>query len=358
MLPLWLTTSINTIISLRNNLAIIAVNLKTTGWPSFWKHGNRPPLWATLLSLFYCTLTTLRRFCYHRGWCKSIVAAKPILVVGNRVVGGTGKTPVIIGLVKRLQRQGLRIGIVSRGYGRIDQNLQLVNSEMSADQVGDEPLLLAKTLAVPVAVARQRNLAVAQLIHLYPDLDIIISDDGWQHLAMAATAVIEVIDIEKGYGNGCCLPAGPLRESISIVEADVVLYQGQDMQLSPSGWYHLATQIYYQLDELLPKFEDGVFALAGIGQPDRFFASLKNLGINLLSQQALADHQTIPNTLLQAQSPIIPVIMTMKDAMRCPQNVGDHCWALVVDSQFTPEMEETLDALIKRVLTHRTAGFS
>lgn len=329
-------------------------NAPSTGWPSFWAHGVTPPYWARAVAWLYCALMRFRRWCYQRGYCTTHTASCPVLVIGNRVVGGTGKTPVILGLVSLLTAQGLRVGIVSRGYGRKNQNqVRLVNMNDTAEQVGDEPLLLARQLTVPVVVAKQRVLAVKTLLQHHPDLDMIISDDGWQHLAMARHAVVELIDAQKGYGNGYCLPAGPLREASDQHTADLVLYQGKDVTLEPSAWYHIATKRYYPLNEQLSQFISSdyqISALAGIGNPDRFFSTLKNLDINIYNSTALADHQPIPPEHLKERDPFHLVIMTMKDAMRCPQNMPDQYWALVVETRFSPLAEAELLALAESVL--------
>lgn len=338
--------------NLETKWLFVSVIDSAKGWPRFWLQGEKPPFWASFLAVVYCGVIRLRYACYQNGYCQRYHAERPVLVVGNRVVGGTGKTPVILGLVALLKARGVRVGIISRGYGRTDKTLvHLVQQTDTSAQAGDEPLLLARSLLVPVVVAKQRALAIQTLLHHHPEIDLIIADDGWQHLAMARNAVIEVIDAQKGYGNGYCLPAGPLRQPADLDHADMTLTQGEDFQLMPTHWYHLATRRYYLIDEPLPSFfaiEQGVTAMAGIGNPERFFSSLKNLGINISEKVALADHQEIPEEQLNLNT---TVIMTMKDAMRCPTDMPAHYWALAVSTQFTPDQEKNLLTLTQRILT-------
>ncbi len=337
-------------------MGFVRLTKSANGWPTFWLQAEKPPLWARVLSVVYCAVIRLRYACYQMGYCRRYLAERPVLVVGNRVVGGTGKTPVILGLVALLQARGVRVGIVSRGYGRTDKTpVHLVQATDTSAQAGDEPLLLAKTLSVPVVVAKQRSLAIQTLLNHYPELDLILADDGWQHLAMMRHAVIEVIDAQKGYGNGYCLPAGPLRQPANLGQADMTLTQGKDFQLVPTHWYHLATQRYYPLNEQLNEDspfslidQQDVTAMAGIGNPERFFNTLENLGINISERVALADHQAIPTARLTQSN---TTIMTMKDAMRCPtDNIPPHYWALVVSTQFTPDQEHNLLKLTQRIL--------
>lgn len=307
----------------------------SSGWPSFWHQGQQPPWWAILLERLYCAIVDLKRLAYRKGWLKTSRLSVPVVVVGNRVVGGTGKTPLLLALVPLLQAQGWRVGIVSRGYGRTDRLIRAVNADATTDLVGDEPLLLWQSLQVPVWVGSDR-VAVAQALLARQAVDVIVSDDGWQHWALGRDYVIEVVDANKGYGNGHCLPAGPLRESQNALPLpDLTLYNGRDFTLKPVAWRNVATQAELPLSAL----KGEAVAIAGIGDPQRFFDGLQTMGLKLKAAHALADHQALDVSLLASiDDGVTPLLMTLKDAVRCRDFAKAHWWALVVET----ELDEAL----------------
>lgn len=301
-----------------------------SGWPVFWYQGQVPPWWARVLASIYCMLVLFRKAVYQYGWLAVKRAPVPILVVGNRVVGGSGKTPLLLALIPVLQQAGIRVGVISRGYGRSTDDMRRVTAESGSDQVGDEPLLLFQQLSIPVFVSRDR-VEAARALSDYAEIDLIVSDDGWQHYAMDRQWVVEVMNAKLGYGNGYCLPAGPLREPTdSLPLPNIQLVNGVDFALRPMGLRQLSTGTMIALDNL-PK---QVVAVAGIGQPHVFFDDLQKLGFQLISSLPLKDHQALTEVDFTWDKGEFPVIMTAKDAVRCQAFAKPHWWVLEVESVF------------------------
>jgi tetraacyldisaccharide 4'-kinase len=304
-------------------------------WPAFWLSGQQPPWWAKGLSGLFCTLVRLRRWLYAQGWLRQQRLSVPVIVVGNRVVGGSGKTPVILALVPRLQAAGLRVGVISRGYARQDQQMRRVDAASTATLVGDEPLLLWQQLQVPIAVGADRAAVGAWLLSQV-ELDVMVSDDGWQHYRLARNWMIEVMDGARGYGNGYCLPAGPLREKPDMLPLpDLKLVQGQDFFLQPVQLRQLMTGECFAVKTL--STWSGVRAIAGIGHPQRFFDSLLSLGATLIESYPLADHQALTANDFHWDDARYPVLMTAKDGVRCQAFAKPHWWVLDVAVQFSDD---------------------
>jgi tetraacyldisaccharide 4'-kinase len=285
---------------------------------SIW-YRHHPLSWLLWpCSLIYCLIITLRRF-YLTRFCqqKNLV---PIIVVGNITVGGVGKTPLVIALAKQALEKGLRVGIVSRGYGATTQRFpHKVALSDSAYFVGDEPLLIAQKVNCPVVIAPKRMDAVNYLLENYQS-QLIISDDGLQHYAMGRAIEIIVIDGERSFGNGMCLPAGPLREQVSrLKKADFIVINGGDkpcpanahtMILTPGLLTALTTGV-----NIVPNALVGpVAAIAAIGHPKRFFTTLAGMGV-VFTPYCFADHhQFSGNELIFSEK---YVVMTEKDAVKC-----------------------------------------
>ncbi|TPV40711.1 tetraacyldisaccharide 4'-kinase [Pantoea deleyi] len=302
---------------------------------------GRSPLWLLLwpLSLLYGAITALIRLSYRRGWRKSWRAPLPVVVVGNLTAGGNGKTPVVIWLVAALQQRGLRVGVVSRGYGgRADRYPLLVTAQTRTEQAGDEPVLIAQRTAAPVAVAPKRRQAIEALLAQGP-LDAIITDDGLQHYALQRDREIVVVDGVRRFGNGWWLPAGPMRERADrLHQVDAVIVNGGEaqpgeiaMQLQPG----LATNLL--TGETCPPAQLGkVVAMAGIGHPPRFFTTLKQQGITPVAEIAFADHHAYSKEeltrLLQGSQQLL---MTEKDAVKCRDFAQPAWWYLPVDARLT-----------------------
>ena len=257
----------------------------------------------------------------------------PVVVVGNFTVGGTGKTPLIIALVQFLQSQGFKPGVVSRGYGRVSKGAHTVHSDSSADTVGDEPLLIARNTNAPVRVDTDRRAAAQSLIGM--GCTVIVSDDGLQHRGLPRTVEIEVLDAARGYGNGRLLPAGPLREPVRPVDIQVLNGKSRDtgscygMSLVLGDCYNLKTHERRPLQEFVGQ---PVQAIAGIGNPERFFSALSDAGIRT-NGMAFADHHRFQSKDL----PDGTVLMTEKDAVKITSGSRNDLWAVPVHAQLSAE---------------------
>lgn len=280
----------------------------------------------------------LRALAKFYGWVllrrKSIATEAlpvPVLVVGNFTVGGTGKTPLIIAIVNHMQSAGIRVGVVSRGYGRKTQGARSVELQSLADEVGDEPLLIARRTSAPVRVDANRLAAAAHLINR--SCQIIISDDGLQHRRLPRQLELEVIDALRGYGNGQLLPAGPLREIPRNVDARVCNGARNDVETTFAMHLKLLQAINIKTGESRPlsSFRGHAFtALAGIGNPERFFMALSECGLSFQTK-AYPDHypyraEDIPAGL---------VLMTEKDAVKCTEFATAQHWRVPVEAQLS-----------------------
>jgi tetraacyldisaccharide 4'-kinase len=305
------------------------------------------------LGWLYGLVMALRRLAYARGLLKTQRAAKPVIVVGNLTVGGTGKTPLVAWLAQRLALTGLRVGIVSRGYGRAGSAPQSVHAETSWREVGDEPMLLASLTGCDVVVARDRFAGAQELVAL--GVDVIIADDGLQHLRLARDCEIVVIDGARGFGNGRMLPAGPLREPASRVRsASLVVVNGTPEHASLRGGVEGSLQMALfggealrvdglAMPEPLEHFRGRrVHAVAGIGHPQRFFRDLRARGLDIV-EHAFPDHH--PFTVADLTfGDDLPVLMTQKDAVRCREIQDARLWYVPVVARFSePQARELLD---------------
>ncbi len=283
-------------------------------------------------------------------------APVPIIVVGNITVGGTGKTPMILWLIEHCRQRRLRVGVVSRGYGAKPPQLPWrVTADQAAEQAGDEPLLIVQRTGVPLMIDPDRARAVQALLASEP-LDLILCDDGMQHYRLARDLELVLIDAARGLGNRRCLPAGPLREPVErLKEADAVLLNGAEQdtaegfgfRLQPSALVNLRTGERRALDH----FPAGqrLHAVAGIGNPQRFFNTLQGLGWQPLPHP-FADHAQF-NAQNLAFTPPLPLVMTEKDAVKCRPFAADDWWYLAVDAQPAPAFGAWFDYQLQRVLS-------
>lgn len=296
--------------------------------PAWWHDGSSPPAHARLLAAVYGAGIALRRRLYRSGLKRARHPGVPVIVVGNIVAGGTGKTPLVIALVNRLRAAGFTPGVASRGHGRSDaKTAGWVDAGSDATLSGDEPLLIAHSTGAKVRVDRDRVAAAQALVQA--GCDVIVCDDGLQHYRLARDIEIEVVDARRRYGNGRLLPAGPLREPIERA-ADCtfrVLNLGvvQDEALaSAAGVGEWLMQL--QVNEALPILGgrpqslaafagQRVHAVAGIGDPERFFTTLRASGVAIVPH-AFPDHHAYQPQDLDFGSPL-PVLMTEKDAVKC-----------------------------------------
>lgn len=305
------------------------------------------------VSLVFRLLVALRRGLYQSGIFASIKLPVPVVVVGNISVGGTGKTPLTLWLAQQLIDNGWHPGIVSRGYTKRNKQKQAPHEVLiddTADEVGDEPLLMAQRALCPVWIGRDRPAAALALLQRHPECDIILSDDGLQHYRLRRDAEIAVVDGVRRFGNGMLLPAGPLREPVSrLQKVDAVVINGgatQDnefaMRLEGTRFYNL---INPQLTRSAAEFAgQRLHALAGIGHPQRFFAHLERLGLSV-QPHPFPDHHVYTATDL-AFDDADALLMTEKDAVKCAPFATEKCWVLRVDAQLSPAL---IQLILKKV---------
>jgi len=311
------------------------------------------PLWLLLLPLswLYGLVSGLIRLSYKVGLKRSWRAPVPVVVVGNLTAGGNGKTPVVIWLVEQLTQRGIRVGVVSRGYGgKAERYPLLLTGQTTTAQAGDEPVLIFQRTGAPVAVSPVRSEAVQALLS-QTDVQMVITDDGLQHYALARDKEIVVIDGVRRFGNGWWLPAGPMRERASRLKSvDAVIVNGGTaqageipMQLRPGLAVNLVTGERRDVAEL-----PNLVAMAGIGHPPRFFSTLEACGARLLNTVPLADHQALSQAQVAGfTAPGQTLIMTEKDAVKCRAFARDNWWYLPVDAELQGEQpERLLQALI------------
>lgn len=311
-----------------------------------WYHKS-PWLYLLLpLSLLYGLVSVIRRRLYQSGLLASSQSPVPLIVVGNISVGGTGKTPLVIALVKALQQAGYKPGIISRGYGsQAPQYPFKVTAQCSALQAGDEPLLMARRTGVPVVIDALRSRALTALL-ASNDCDVVISDDGLQHYALQRDIEIVVVDAARGFGNRWLLPAGPLRETVSRLQAvDFIVANGTNseslaamptttaavysMQLKPAMLHSTAQDKTLSMDNW--PYSKTVHAVAGIGNPQRFYATLQQLGFSVIAHSFDDHHQFVGADIDFADD--LPVIMTEKDAVKIAALATPvNSWYLPVDA--------------------------
>ncbi len=319
---------------------------------------------AALLPLagLFALVSGARRRAYRLGWLHATRLPVPIVVAGNISVGGTGKTPLVIWLAEALRARGFTPGIVSRGYrgkGRLSQ----VAAEADPHAVGDEPVLLARRSHCPVWVGPDRAAAARALLGSEPGVDVIVSDDGLQHYGLARDFEIAVVDGTSGLGNGFLLPAGPLREPARrLTEVDAVVINGEDRaNAAGSGRFVMSlagAEFHALLDSKRhrkPADFTGsrVYAVAGIGNPERFFSHLRGLGVTFI-ERAFPDHyRYLPGDLEFANADA--VIMTEKDAIKCTHFARQNWWVLPVEARVDPALADLVAHKLRTSIGRQTA---
>lgn len=301
------------------------------------------------LELLFRLGAAARRGLYRSGLLPVYRAPVPVVVVGNITVGGTGKTPAVIGLVEYLQERGIRVGVVSRGYGGAGTAVpHWVDSDSDPGQCGDEALLIHRRTRCPCVVAPSRADAVRGLLER-AGVDIIVSDDGLQHYGLARDMEIVLLDEKRRTGNGFCLPAGPLRETTARLQrADYVLYRGSPDPLD-GVQYTGEALVNLRSGEQRPVTPAAlgreVFAVAGIGQPGQFFEMLASYGFDVRPLRFPDHHRYGPGDFDRLTGK--PIIMTEKDAVKCDGLAGDDAWYLKISAQL-PEAVTTAVAALAR----------
>ncbi len=319
-----------------------------------WWLPRRTARTALLLpaSWLFRLVVVLRMMLYRLGLLRSMRLSVPVIIVGNLTVGGSGKTPLVIALVRKLKEAGHRPGVISRGYGRQEGgNLSAKPVHVLANGdpqlTGDEPLLIARATQVPVVVDTDRVRAGRALLAAHPDVDVIVSDDGLQHYALARDIEIAVFD-DRGAGNGQMLPAGPLREPLSRATGLTAMVHNAStadasnnglhqrfpsmhvMRLEPQRCYRLADPLQTRgIDELGAR--GSVAAIAGVGHPERFFATLRSASI-AAAPFPFPDHHAFTRDDL-ARISADTLIMTEKDALKCATFNDERIWVLPVTAK-------------------------
>jgi len=307
-------------------------------------------LWP--LSVLFGAVAATRRLLYRTGLLASTQVRVPVIVVGNINAGGTGKTPCVIWLVAWLRDRGFNPGVISRGYGGNASAARPAAADSDPAAVGDEAVLLARRCACPVWIGNSRVAAAQALLAAHPQCNVLISDDGLQHYALKRAVELVVLDGERGCGNGMLLPAGPLREPLDrLASVDALIINGGTLfppDLLPSGVpafdMRLDGDTFYALRETRQDVGPGHFArlpvraVAAIGNPQRFFNRLHDLGISFIAR-AFPDHHayTAADCAFGEKT---AVIMTEKDAVKCERLAGEHdsWWALRVDAVMDPAL--------------------
>lgn len=333
-------------------------------------YGGSAPLLLRPLSWLYGGVLALRGAAYTQGLLATHNAGKPVLVIGNLTVGGTGKTPLVIWIAQRLTALGFKVGIVSRGHGRHESAPRVVEETSDWREVGDEPLLLRRHTGCTTVVAADR-VAGARVLAAQ-GVNVIVADDGLQHLRLRRECEIVVVDTERGFGNGALLPAGPLREPVSRLQTvDAVVLNGNVssplangafvMTLVPGEPRHVSAPILphhraVEGDEAAHVDFEGVrvHAVAGIGNPSRFFASLRARGIDVIEHPFPDHHAFTPHDL--AFGDALPVLMTEKDAVKCRAFADPRLWYVPVAASFgEPEGRELLQRVLHKLGLSATA---
>lgn len=315
-----------------------------------WQHGGWLSALLTPLSALTAWAVARKRAAYLSGAKPRYRAPVPVVVVGNVYVGGTGKTPMVIATVQGLRARGYTPGVVSRGYGvKIGPHARVGVGALEADRYGDEPALIARATGAPVSVHPKRALAAQALLQAHPEVDVIVSDDGLQHLALDRDIEIVVQD-ERGVGNGRLLPAGPLREPASrLRDVDVVITNiGTPDGRPASTGDARPRQVRMWLEPGDTRQIEGgatrplsahvgqprVAAAAGIGNPERFFTTLRAAGITLAATLPLPDHHDYTDSPFQALA-ADTILVTSKDAIKCAALHDPRLWEVPVQAGFS-----------------------
>jgi tetraacyldisaccharide 4'-kinase len=299
------------------------------------------------LSLLYGLLAALHRLPWQLGWRRAWRAPVPVVVVGNVVAGGAGKTPVVIAIADWLAARGVRAGVVSRGYGRQGEGCTEVSPASDPAATGDEPLLVARRTGAPVVVARRRADAVRHLLAAHPQVQVVLSDDGLQHRALARDLEIVVFDA-RGTGNGWLLPAGPLREPWPR-RADLVLRPPQRPELGGHVVRRRLADEAVRADgarrPLAELARAPCAAVAGIAEPEAFFAMLRGQGVPLVACTALPDH----HAYAAGDVPPAPagghLLCTEKDAVKL-WRLQPQAWAVPLAVEIEPAFWSALEAAL------------
>jgi tetraacyldisaccharide 4'-kinase len=327
-----------------------------------WYQRAAPPWWLLPLSAIYGSVSAMRRRSFAEGRRAPARMARPVIVVGNLSVGGTGKTPLVCWLVAALKDKGFNPGVVTRGFGGSSRQARLIQASDDPAVVGDEPILLAHRTHATVAIGRDRP-AAAQLL-IDSGCDVVVSDDGLQHYALARDCEIAVIDGERIFGNGALLPAGPLRElPARLRSVDAVVVNGGsfgaaqpqiDNALRMRIEAGSAVSLTHGSAKPLTEFAgQTIHAVAAIGNPQRFFNMLQSFGIKVIAHP-LPDHAHLRGEDIFFADDLL-VFMTEKDAVKCLKMAGDQHWQVPIDVAFNSADSNALLDIVTKAIEKRAA---
>ncbi len=322
------------------------------------KQWHRFSVWHFILlpvSWFFLTIVFIRAWLYRQGFLKSIALTVPVVIVGNINVGGTGKTPLVIYIVEQLKKSGFNPGVISRGFGVNALAVLAVQHNSLASEVGDEPLLIKRRLNCPVYIHQDRVLAGQALLTDHPKCDIVLSDDGLQHYRLKRDVEICVLDATVGFGNGALLPAGPLREPVSrLMTVDTIVINGSlhgrhefsDRYFSKIHEMQINAEKFYNLENPSKVCEANDFigssnvAIAGIGNPERFFQQLKSLKLDFKKYSFPDHHAFSADDFVNIKADFI--LMTEKDAVKCKPFVQSNFWVLPISASIDDDFMTNL----------------
>jgi tetraacyldisaccharide 4'-kinase len=303
-------------------------------------------LWP--LSLVFCGLASLRRGLYSRGFLNSQRIGVPVAVVGNISVGGNGKTPIVVSMVRLLKAKGYRVGLLSRGYkSDLEQQVRVLEGGATDQQVGDEANMLSELCQCPIAIGADRVRAAEALVQQLPELDLLISDDGLQHYSLARDAEIIVLR-QAALGNGLCLPAGPLREPRGrLDDCDLLIRRdGSDVTERFGECWNLAAPAKRR--QLESFSDEPVYALAAIGFPDLFFDQLRAAGLDVVGN-GFPDHFAFSAADIEQFSDR-PLLVTHKDAVKLRVFASDNIWVVPLELELSDDLQYRLLTLLENIM--------
>ncbi|MEM7400878.1 MAG: tetraacyldisaccharide 4'-kinase [Pseudomonadota bacterium] len=319
-----------------------------TNSEQIWYSNNLKSTFLLPLSWLFRLVVFIRRVIYKLKSSNTGLEDVFIIIVGNITVGGAGKTPFVAYLAQQFKQNGNQVGIISRGYKRKSNGLIEVMSNSSANEVGDEAVLLKQIVDCPVAVATDRREAACYL-HANYQLDVIISDDGLQHYKLPRDYEIIIVDGEREFGNNRLLPAGPLREPVSrLNNVDLVISNGANPSYEYQYWANLdgAISIASQEEKSLETFKGlRVHAVAGIGNPKRFFDMLEDIGINVIAH-TFADHHEFQMEDLRFDDEL-PILMTEKDVIKCLDFKLQNIWYVPLKIDLNAELSHKVNTILE-----------
>jgi tetraacyldisaccharide 4'-kinase len=323
-------------------------------------YGDHPlSLCLAPLGWAFAGITLLRRLGYAAGILPVQQVPVPVIIIGNITVGGTGKTPLIIWLANYLKERGHRPGIISRGYGGSARKWpQQVRADSNPHVVGDEPVLIARHTGCPVAVSPRRYVAARELLE-HKACDVLLCDDGLQHLALDRDLEIAVVDGDRRFGNGRCLPAGPLREPVGRLKSvDMVVCNGRPGRNEYAMAYEYG-DLHSVADpnrtlSLESLHGQKINAVAGIGNPTRFFSHLRGFDVRLVKHE-FPDHHGFTARDMEFDEKLT-VVMTEKDAVKCEAFAGEDAWYLPVRAQPAEAFQHRLDVLLEGLFDGQKAA--